>query len=188
MLDTGLSPLPNATLGTSHSTSTGFEQLQRVASCAKAGEKLSEADLKEVGQKFEALLLHQMLSIMRKSIPKNELFGNSPASEMYQDMFDEKIAEQVASSGLTGIGENIVQEILRQQQAVAPPEGKPQFRPLERPELEFRPLRRGEELDPIPRKEAELKPIDRGEAQLRPLPGRLINPSSSQFLSLDGGG
>lgn len=172
MLDTGLSPLPNATLGTSHSTSTGFDELQRIASRAKAGEKLSEADLKEVGQKFEALLLHQMLSIMRKSIPKNEIFGNSPASEMYQDMFDEKVAAQVAESGLTGIGENIVQEILRQQQVVAPPQGDSPLRPIDRPANPLRPLDRNEGLSPIPRHGASLKPIDRGEADLRPIPGR----------------
>lgn len=172
MLDAGLSPIPNATLGTTHSTSAGFDELQRVAARAKAGEKLNEGDLKEVGKKFEALLLHQMLSIMRRSIPKNELFGNSPASEMYQDMFDEKIADQVAGSGLTGLGENIVAEILRQQQSVTPPDGNSPLRPLERPGVEYRPLHRSVEWKPVPRKQAELKPIDRGEPELLSIPGR----------------
>jgi flagellar protein FlgJ len=150
----------------------GLSALQRIGSRAQRGEQLSEAEVREVGKKFESLMLHQMLSLMRKSIPKNELFGESHATEMYRDMFDQQIAETVASSGQSGIGESIVQEILRQQQqkTQAPPPGDSPFRSLAEPETPLRPIEKSVEFKPIPRDEVVFRPIPRPEDEkLRPI-------------------
>jgi len=143
------------------SSSASIDRLQQIGARAASGKEMSDKEIKEVGQQFEAMLLHQLLSAMRKSIPKNELFGESSASEIYRDLFDEKIAEQVARASQTGIGEALAQEIKEQQEQVLPSSTSPRMIPLKGDESTFRTLQ-GEE--------QSWKPIKREEPVLRAIP------------------
>jgi len=61
----------------------------------------------EVSQKFEAMLMQQMMSAMRKTVPASGLLPSGFAGDMYASMFDQAIAETGSKSGSLGIAENI---------------------------------------------------------------------------------
>ena len=150
----------------------GLEEIQSIASRAGNGEKMSEEDLQKVGQKFEALLLQNLLSAMRKTIPENPLFGESQGEKMYWEMFDESMAETAALSQSTGISQVIVEELKRQQEAVVPPGGQNPFRPLHDETRNLKPVEGNPTFQPIPRDHTTLKPIREHQDSFRPIPGR----------------
>lgn len=136
-------------------------RLQQISAHASSGKKMTESEIKEVGQQFEAMLLRQLLTTMRKSIPKNELFGESSANEIYKDLFDEKLAEQVAAASQTGIGEILSQEIIRQQEQISPSSSPPRMIPLQEGEALFQPLKQDSQT---------WKPIERDEPVFHRIP------------------
>lgn len=71
----------------------------------KSGEDSKDLELRDACKDFEAILLRQLLSTMRKSIPKSELFGDSHAREMYQTLQDDALADHLTSGRGTGLGE-----------------------------------------------------------------------------------
>lgn len=158
--------------------SAAMENLQRISARATSGKELSDAEIKAVGQQFEAMLIHQLLTAMRKSIPKNELFQESSASDIYKDMFDEKISEQVAASSQTGIGEAIAQGIKQQQEQVSlasvTPHGislkkekESPFLPLDQSGKEWRPLGHDSSIrGAIPDKKRAYLPISSNDGTL----------------------
>jgi Rod binding domain-containing protein len=78
------------------------------------GEKLDKthADLKKAAQGFESYFVDQMLKEMRKSIPKDELLGDSDhQQEIFQDMSDQAVADSVSKSGSFGIGDMLYKEL-----------------------------------------------------------------------------
>ena len=81
---------------------------------AITGEKLDKAhaDLKKAAQGFESYFIHQMLAEMRKSIPKDETFGDSDhQQEIFQDMSDQAVADSAAKTGSFGIANQLYQEL-----------------------------------------------------------------------------
>lgn len=134
------------------SSGAGLEGLQLIAERTKNGKQLSETEIREVGRQFESLLLHQLLSTMRRSIPDSGLFGDSSAKDIYEDLFDQHIAEAVAQGGQTGIAETVVEELRRRQSSIAPSDGPVKFRSLGREIAEYK---------AIPQKENLIKRVDK---------------------------
>lgn len=64
--------------------------------------KQEDKKLKEACQEFESLFLTQLLSTMRSSIPKADIFGDRKKEEMLQDLMDGEVAK--AWSQADGIG------------------------------------------------------------------------------------
>ena len=90
--------------------STGIELTGELA-------KLSESDiqpkldqLREATEDFEAIFLHQLLKIMRQAAPKSDLFEQSFAKGVYEDMMDEQLAKEMASSGSFGIADLLYED------------------------------------------------------------------------------
>ncbi|HMS55186.1 MAG TPA: rod-binding protein [Fimbriimonadaceae bacterium] len=52
---------------------------------------------------IESMFLKDLLATMRKSVGKTS-FGQGYGSELYQDMFDQALAESASKSGSLGIG------------------------------------------------------------------------------------
>ncbi len=73
-----------------------------------------EAKLKKACTDFEALLLNQMLEVMRKSVPKGGLFSGGHAEEVFQSMQDEKLAEHLAQNGGLGLADRLYAQLSRQ--------------------------------------------------------------------------
>src|SRR5690606_30799555 len=68
----------------------------------------SDATRRDAARKFEALLVQQLLAVMRQTAKTGGLGSSSGASGQYLSMFDEVIAERMAEGG--GIGLSSVLE------------------------------------------------------------------------------
>lgn len=80
--------------------------------------------LKRAAQNFEAIFVSQILRNMRRSNTESGLFGNGMSGDIYGSMFDEKIAEAIASKGGLGIADIIIESIKRNEQHNVPDSGK----------------------------------------------------------------
>lgn len=65
----------------------------------------------EVSLKFEAMLMQQMMSAMRKTVPESGALTSGFAGDMYSSMFDQAIADTSSKSGSLGIAENIYRQM-----------------------------------------------------------------------------
>ncbi len=66
--------------------------------------------LKRATRDMEALFLKDLLSIMRRSLPKPP-FGEAPGKAIYEDLFDGAVADAAAKSGRFGIGAALYQRL-----------------------------------------------------------------------------
>lgn len=70
-----------------------------------------ERKLKNACQDFEALVMNQMLQIMRESVPKDGLFSGGYGEELFQSMQDEKLAEHLAAGGGLGFADKLYAQL-----------------------------------------------------------------------------
>jgi len=66
--------------------------------------------LKEACKQFESLFLNQLLTSMRKTIPKSKL-GESKEKEMYDSMMDQEMSKAWASSDGIGLANMLYQQM-----------------------------------------------------------------------------
>ena len=69
------------------------------------------AEIKEASVQLEALLLKMLYTEMWKTVPKNELFGDGNAMEIYRDMYNEEITKQAAENGGIGLADFIYRQL-----------------------------------------------------------------------------
>lgn len=67
----------------------------------------AQAKEKEALQEFERLFLFQMLREMRKSVPKDGLFGRSSQQDFMEELFDDHLAGEMARTGQFGIAKQM---------------------------------------------------------------------------------
>ncbi len=77
----------------------------------QAADMSKEVKLKKACQDFEAIILQQMLTAMRKSVPKDTLMGSSYSQDMYQSMYDESLATEMASGKGIGLADVLFQQL-----------------------------------------------------------------------------
>ncbi|MBP8128047.1 MAG: rod-binding protein [Candidatus Hydrogenedentes bacterium] len=65
-------------------------------------------------EEFERFFLYTLLREMRRTVPRDDLWGDSQARQVAEDMLDDVLAGEMAKSGQMGLGKQI-QEQLRQQ-------------------------------------------------------------------------
>ncbi len=70
-----------------------------------------EGKLREACEGFEAILLKQLLTTMRKSVPKSGLLEAGPGQEIYQDMHDDQLARSMAKGRGMGLGETLYRQV-----------------------------------------------------------------------------
>ncbi len=88
--------------------------LPLISSAGKAQmnrEDQSLAKLKQATTDFEAIFIGEILKEMHSDASKGGLFGNSFEMGTYREMYDEAIAQQLAKSGILGIGKMLYQEL-----------------------------------------------------------------------------
>lgn len=83
---------------------------------ASATEPMDEAKAREAANKFESLLIHNMLKSMRKTTMTED---KSNDRAIYDDMLDEKLADTMIKAGGIGIADQIVSQIREQQGTTA---------------------------------------------------------------------
>ncbi len=69
-----------------------------------AVQKTALANLKNASEQFESVFVSMMLKEMRSTVSSDSLFGNSPATQMYNSMLDDQRAQSMAQTGSFGIG------------------------------------------------------------------------------------
>ena len=74
-------------------------------------EAREDKKLKDVCQQYEALFLNQLLSNMRKSIPKSDIMGDRKNEEMFQSVMDEEIAKNWSQTGSVGLANLLYQQM-----------------------------------------------------------------------------
>ncbi|GAB4266485.1 Flagellar protein FlgJ-like protein [Thermincola ferriacetica] len=78
----------------------------------KAQSAGGDKQIREAAQQLEALLLYQMFSAMRKTVPSTEIFGEkSFGTELFQSMFDQEVSIQAALNGAGGLGDVIYEQL-----------------------------------------------------------------------------
>ena len=83
---------------------------------------IEDVKAREAANKFEALLIHNMLKSMRKTT-MSENKSNDRA--IYDDMLDEKLADTMIEAGGIGIADQLISQIREQQgRNISPPEQK----------------------------------------------------------------
>lgn len=68
-----------------------------------ASNKENDQALLKACQDFEAIFTHILLKSMRSTIPESELVEKSTAREIFEDMYDQEMAESL-SKGSNGLG------------------------------------------------------------------------------------
>ncbi len=92
-------------------TSSASTQLVSSASTAGTSTSLSSDDeALGVAKQFEALLVQTMLKNMRSASPSGGLL-DSDQGDMYLEMFDQKIAEEISKTGAFGLQESIYRQL-----------------------------------------------------------------------------
>ena len=81
----------------------------------KGDRKSTPKEIEKAAEDFEALLTHQMLNEMWKTVPQGGLLSNSKEEELMRDMFTQAVAKEIAEKpqGL-GIKEVITKELKKQ--------------------------------------------------------------------------
>lgn len=82
-----------------------LERLKKLAQNEGLPKEVRDAKIREAAREFEALLLQQMLKVMRESMVSEEgLFGGEGLQGgMYMDLFEVEVARQIAAAG-SGLG------------------------------------------------------------------------------------
>ena len=76
-----------------------------------AADKADEARLEKACKDFEAIILNQMLSAMRKAVPEGGLFEKSYGEKIYQSMMDEELSKNIAHGKGMGLGEMLFRQL-----------------------------------------------------------------------------
>jgi len=61
--------------------------------------------LKSLSKEFESFFFKEVISAMRKTVPKNELINGGHAEEIYKSMLDDNMAVHMADRGGSGIAQ-----------------------------------------------------------------------------------
>ncbi len=96
-----------------YSNLSGNNSVDRAIQLLNMAEKSAAEDqLKAVSSQFEAILLRQMMSAMRATVPRSE-FLDSFSMQMYESMLDEEIANVVAKERGIGLSEMLYDQLSR---------------------------------------------------------------------------
>jgi flagellar protein FlgJ len=85
---------------------------------ANSSDTLKERKLREACAGFEALMLKQILTLARQSVPKGGLFDGGYGEEMFQSIQDDQMAQKMAGSKGVGFGDMLYRQL---SQAHVPP-------------------------------------------------------------------
>ena len=77
----------------------------------QTADKADEARLEKACKDFEAIILNQMLSAMRKAVPEGGLFEKSYGEKIYQSMMDEELSKNIAHGKGMGLGEMLFRQL-----------------------------------------------------------------------------
>ncbi len=68
-------------------------------------------DIKDASVQLEAIFLKMMYTEMWKTVPKDELFGDDNAMDIWRDMYHEELTKDMAMNGGIGLQDYIYQQL-----------------------------------------------------------------------------
>jgi len=87
-------------------------RISQLSELANSGRSKNNKQLKVLSQQFESIFVHQLLKSMRSTIQKSGLFG-SHATEMYESLHDEEMANLMTQQKGIGLAEVIYRDLAR---------------------------------------------------------------------------
>ncbi|NIM06527.1 MAG: hypothetical protein GTO55_08870 [Armatimonadetes bacterium] len=75
------------------------------------GDANSAQRLKEACAEFEAIFLTHMLRCMKATVPDGGLLPKSSGEKIFEDMFDEQIAREIAKTGTLGLADILLRDL-----------------------------------------------------------------------------
>ena len=78
--------------------------------------------LRKTSMEFEAIFLRMIYRQMRQSIPKSGFIPESFSTETFEDMFDEKMVDEIVKGKGVGLGESLYRTLKRQMKTDEVPE------------------------------------------------------------------
>ena len=70
-----------------------------------------DKEIKEASVQLEAIMLKLMYNEMWKTVPKDELFKDDNAMEIYRDMYNDEITKKAAEGGGIGLADFIYRQL-----------------------------------------------------------------------------
>ena len=78
-------------------------KLNQLKNEMQSGENKDAEELKELAKQFESIFVNLLIKSMRDTLPKDGLIS-SHSLDMYQSLFDEEVANEMAKSKGQGVG------------------------------------------------------------------------------------
>lgn len=78
-------------------------------------EAIRQKNQVEAVKKWDSYFIQTLLREMRKTIPKSGLVQNSFAMDMFYDMLDKQIADNIAESGGLSLSKNLFRRMFKEQ-------------------------------------------------------------------------
>ncbi len=101
----------NDTIYQSKTKSTKQEANQFKEMLEKAQQSENSEDLKSACKQFESIFTNILLKNMRRTVGDGGLTEKSQAREMFEEMLDEKIAEEVSKGQGIGLAQTIYEQL-----------------------------------------------------------------------------
>tara|TARA_Y100001960_G_C14171020_1_gene585440 strand:+ start:195 stop:605 length:411 start_codon:yes stop_codon:yes gene_type:complete len=92
-----------------HLKERNIEGLKRISNF---GSTRSEEKIEKVARDFESVFINKLFQSMRKAIPKSNLLKSS-SLDMYQQMIDQEMANEMSKRKGMGIGEMVYNDLSR---------------------------------------------------------------------------
>ena len=87
-------------------------RLSQLSDLASPGTSKTNKQLKSLSKQFESIFVHQLLKSMRSTVPKAGLF-DSHATNMYESLHDEEMANLMTEQKGIGLAEIIYRDLAR---------------------------------------------------------------------------
>jgi peptidoglycan hydrolase FlgJ len=72
---------------------------------------VQDVKLRKACQDFESMLVAQLLSKLRDTVPKTDLFGSSEEEKLFRGMLDQEIAKEVSRTGSMGLAKLLYDQV-----------------------------------------------------------------------------
>ena len=67
-----------------------------------------DPQLRAACEGMEGMFLDYMMKVMRQTVPKDEMSGDSPATAIYQGMQDSEMAQKAVKAGGVGLADQLI--------------------------------------------------------------------------------
>ncbi len=92
-----------------------LEGLQKLTQQGKSNTPTAQAELENAATQFESMLVGEMVKSMWATVPKEGLLSGSHEEEMYRDMFNDALAQNIAEGPGLGIKRVVIEDMQRLQ-------------------------------------------------------------------------